>query len=126
MALVLCTGIDATLLATRRMILEAAGQKVVTVTNETALLAACEEHSFDVAVLGQAVSAKVKRHICALIRGHCPDVKVLEIYESHTGELVEDADDWLMSPLDFPKDLADRVEELARRGRKDKRSGTSA
>ena len=57
MALVLSTGVDKALLKTRRLILESAGHKVATVMDETALLAACKEHSFDVAVIGQTVSA---------------------------------------------------------------------
>lgn len=117
MALVLCTGIDPTLLATRRMILEAAGHKVVTVTNETALLAACQMHAFDVAVLGQAVTAKMKRYISGVIREQCPSVKVLELYQPHLGRQVEDADDWLMIPVEVPKELAEHVDELAQRGK---------
>jgi CheY-like chemotaxis protein len=126
MALVLCTGIDPTLLATRRMILEAAGHSVVSVTNETALLAACKKHAFDVAVLGQAVSGKMKRYICGLIREQFPSIKVLELYQPYVGREVEDADDWLLTPIDVPKELADRVDELAQRGKRDKRNGTSA
>ena len=39
MALVLCTGFDKTVLETRKLILENAGHTVVTVTDETALVA---------------------------------------------------------------------------------------
>ncbi len=124
MALVLCTGIDPTLLATRRMVLEVAGHKVVTVTNETAIRAACQKHAFDVAVLGQAVSGKRKRYISGLIREQCLSVKVLELYQPYIGRQVEDADDWLMTPTDVPKDLSDRVDELAEKGKRER--GTSA
>lgn len=126
MALVLCTGIAPALLATRRMILEAAGHQVVSVTDETALLDACKRYSFDVAVLGQAVTSKMKRYICAVLREQCPGIKVLELYQPNSGRAVEDADDWLLTPVDVPKELADRVDDLAARGKRDKRNETSA
>lgn len=60
MALVLCTGVDEALLQTRRLILESAGHLVVSVTDEQALITACNAHSFDVAVIGQTVTSKMK------------------------------------------------------------------
>ncbi len=114
MALVLCTGIDGSILATRRLILEAAGHKVFTVTDERALHTLCKEHRFDVAVVGQAVDNTIKRRIGALMRTNCPHVKVLELYETHLGRALDDADSWLLTPTDVPKDLADRVDELAK------------
>jgi len=125
-ALVLCTGIDTNLLATRRISLQAAGHSVVTVTNETALLAACKKHPFDVAVLGQVITGKMKRHICGIVREQCPTVKVLELYQPHIGRQVEGADDWLLTPTDVPRELADRVGQLAEKGKRDKRNGASA
>jgi hypothetical protein len=114
MALVLCTGIDATLLATRRLILEAAGHTVFTATDEKYLVDICKEQDFDVAVVGQAVDNNIKRRIAGLIRRQCSRVKVLELYEPHSGRAVDDADSWLLTPTDVPKDLADRVDELAK------------
>jgi hypothetical protein len=113
MALVLCTGVDKSLLNTRKLILEAAGHTVITVTDELSLLAVCKKHSFDVAVVGQSTGPRMKRRIAALIREHCHDAKVLELYEPHMGYVVEDADSRLPTPVDVPKDLADRVDELA-------------
>jgi len=113
MALVLCTGTDKALLHTRQYILETAGHTVVTVTNEIALLAGCKEHTFDVAVIGQSTGPKMKRRIASLVREHCPEAKVLELYEFHLGREIKDADSWLATPTDVPKDLADRVSELA-------------
>ena len=125
MALVLCTGTDLTLLTTRRMILEAAGHSVITVTDEIALIAACKKHAFDVAVLGQAVSGKIKRHVSRVVREQCPSAKVLELYQPHIGRQVEDADDWLLTPADVPRELADRVDQLAEKGKRDKRKRTA-
>ena len=58
MALVVCTGLDEALLNTRRRILEVAGHKVITVTDERFLVEALKVHSFDVAVIGQAVCSE--------------------------------------------------------------------
>src|SRR5579859_3193743 len=113
MALVLCTGADKALLQTRRFILEAAGHTVVTVTDEKSLLAACETQAFDVAVIGQSTAPRMKHRIVGLVREHCPDAKVLELYEPHIGRELSDADAWLATPADVPRDLADRVNELA-------------
>ena len=113
MALVLCTGIDKALLQTRRLILERAGHTVVSVTDEKALTTVCQKHSFDVAVIGQTVSPKMKQRIASLVRQHCPTAKILELYPQFIGKMLTDADAWLSVPSDVPKDLADRVNELA-------------
>jgi CheY-like chemotaxis protein len=112
MALVLCSGADKALLQTRRYILEAAGHTVVTVSDEPTLLAVCKKHTFDVAVIGQSTAPKIKHRIVSLVREHCPDVKVLELYYPHLGRVLENADAWLATPTDVPRDLADRVTEL--------------
>jgi vacuolar-type H+-ATPase subunit F/Vma7 len=117
MALVVCTGVDQALLNTRRMILEVAGHTVVTVTDERSLVEALEEHTFDVAVIGQTVAARIKRKISAIIREHCPAVKVLEIYDNHSGRVLDDADASMMALGEVPKDLADQVDELAKQGK---------
>jgi len=113
MALVLCTGVDETLLQTRQLILERAGHQVIPATDEKTLLAACKEHSFDVAVIGRSISPKVKRRVGLLIREYCPGIKILELYSPHEGKVLEDADASLLVPADVPSELADRVEELA-------------
>jgi hypothetical protein len=119
MAFVLCSGADSALLKTRRLILEAAGHKVVVVRDEPSLMAACKEHAFDVAVIGQTVTARMKRRISSLIREGCPRAKVLELYDLHLGRVLDDADSWLMTPAEVPKDLPDHVEELAKRKRQE-------
>ena len=121
MALVLCTGVDKALLQSRRYVLEAAGHTVVTVTDELTLLAACKENRFDVAVIGQTTGPRMKRRISSLVREHCPQVTVLELYETHIGREVEDADSWLATPVDVPREFPDRVSELAN-GKKEKDS----
>ncbi|HET9182046.1 MAG TPA: hypothetical protein VFP59_07930 [Candidatus Angelobacter sp.] len=123
MALVICTGVDPILLNTRRLILEQAGHTAINVTDENALVAACSQHPFVVAVIGQAVTAKMKRRIAAIIREHCPAVKILELYDNRTGHVLDDADDSLLTPAEVPKDLADRVDDLARQAGQGKPNG---
>ena len=107
MALVLCTGIDEAQLQARRLILERAGHRVVSVTNAKTLTSLCEKYSFDVAVIGQSISPNMKRRIAALVRQHCPDAKILELCQPNEGKVLTDADSWLNFPADGPKELAD-------------------
>lgn len=115
MALVLCTGVDKALLRSRRLILEYAGHTVVSVTDEQTLITVCLKHSFDVAVIGQTVLPNMKHRIVSLIKQHCPHAKILELYPLYTEKVLTDADSWLSVPVDVPKELADRVNELAKR-----------
>jgi len=113
MALVLCTGVDTSVVRTRQLILERAGHVVVPAMDEASLIAACQQHRFEVAVVGQTVSAKTKHRIAKLIRERCPAAKVLELYTLSTGKVIEDADSWLEVMADVPQELATRVEALA-------------
>jgi hypothetical protein len=73
-------GTDAVLAQTRKLILEMEGHSVISVTDEKSLASSCELYAFDVAVLGQALSANIKRRAADLIRQHCPNVKLLELH----------------------------------------------
>jgi CheY-like chemotaxis protein len=116
MALVLCTGVNPALVRTRQMLLEQAGHSVVPALDETTLIAACQNNQFDVAVIGQTISPRSKRRVMQLVRHHCPSTKVLELYASTTGKILEDADSWLEVPADVPEELVQRVEALASDG----------
>jgi CheY-like chemotaxis protein len=118
MALVLCTGVDPVLIKTRQLILERAGHEVVAAMDERAVKTACEQHMFDVAVIGQAVSVRVKRQIMTVIRKYCATAKILELYRFSTGRILEDADSWLEVPADVPQQLAERVTALANKAQK--------
>ena len=113
MALVLCTGVNQTLLETRRLILERAGHTVVSVVDEKKLAAACQENAFDVAVIGQGVSHDIKRRISLLVRQYCGSAKVLELYAPYAGRALDNADSWLEVPVHAPAELVERVNELA-------------
>ena len=119
MALVLCTGANPEAMLARREFLQKAGHRVVTAMNEKELSDACQKYQFEVVVIGQTLSKSMKQHIVDLIRHHCPDSKVLELYPITTGRAIEDADSWIESPADEPQEdvpegLAERVAELAK------------
>jgi len=80
MALTLSVGTDQSLMRTRQLLLEREGHSVVVVMDERALAAACAVHNFDVAILSQTLSAKMKQHAASLIREHYPTVKIVELY----------------------------------------------
>ena len=113
MALVLCTGVDQGLLATRKLILEQAGHSVVTAMSEREVQSVCAQNPFKVAVIGQSLSQPHKVRIFDLIREHCPAAKVLELYPPYLGKSLLKADDWLQVPLDVPPELGERVTRLA-------------
>jgi len=113
LARVLCAGVDDVLLRTRKMMLEHGGHSVSTASSEPQVRDACLEQSFDVAVIGQAVLLPVKQRLLALVRQHCPNAKVLELYAPYQGKALRDADDWLEVPAAVPPDLVERVSALA-------------
>jgi hypothetical protein len=73
----------------------------------------CSTFTFHVAVLGQNATPSLKRETLASVRKSCPAAKVLELYPSHTGKVLEDADAWLEMPPESPHMLIDVVERLA-------------
>lgn len=113
MALVLCTGVDQVLLRTRALILEHAGHHVVSVGSEPEVIAACKQHRFDVAVLGQGMTARQKQQIFEIVRKACGGVRVLELFQRTKS--VAQADAWLEVPADVPEALADIVSTLAKK-----------
>ena len=115
MAMVLCTGADSMLLETRKLILEKAGHTVVPARDQVTVIAACNRWDFDVAVIGQSISPENKRIIGTLIRQHCPESAILELYPAHQSKILDDADAWLAVPVDVPQELAERVGELVNR-----------
>lgn len=115
MALVLCTGWDQSLLDTRALMLRTAGHEVHQARTQNEVVSACEVHQFDVAVIGQSLSNRMKRVVASLVKDHCEQVKILELYHPHEGAALSDADAWLAVPADIPSDLVEQVGELATR-----------
>jgi hypothetical protein len=113
MALVLCTGVDPVLMHTRQLILEKAGHTVIGALDERSLEKACATHKFDVAVIGQTVSAQAKQRILQVIREKCPTAKILELHREYEGRVLKEADAGLPVPIDVPQKLAEVVASLA-------------
>lgn len=113
MSLVLCTGTNAALTESRKLILEQDSHTVITASDKAAVAEACERSPFEIAVIGQAASPQEKRRIAATIREYSPRTKILELYAIHEGRLLPEADSWLEVPTKAPNDLAMRVSELS-------------
>jgi hypothetical protein len=66
------------------------------------------------------MSPQIKKGFASIIRKQCPSAKILELCPLHEGRVLEDADSWLDVPTDVPRELAERVAELAeKRKRRD-------
>jgi hypothetical protein len=63
MAVVLCTGVEAVLLITRKLMLEKAGYIVVVAVTKPAIIEACQQHAFHVAVVGQEDTTEKKNSV---------------------------------------------------------------
>jgi hypothetical protein len=115
MALVLATGSNETLLATRKALIERAGHTVVTALGEREVAAACQKHIFEVAVIGQSSVPEVKHKIASLVLQSSPKVRILELYWPFQERAIPDADAWLEVPTEGPLRLAEHVSALAAR-----------
>jgi hypothetical protein len=113
MAVVLCISADESLAMTRRMILQKAGHRVLTVFTVPEAEQACSAQPIDVAVIGQGVPHRERVRIRDLIRNLCPSAKLLELYVPSLGKTIPDADDWLEVPGVAPAELGERVSTLA-------------
>ena len=114
-ACILCAGTSRLLLDTRKLLLERAGHHVVTVTNERSLQGAFDIYDFDLVVIGQTLSAKVKRVIASLVRERSTSTKILELYAPHFGPAIDDADSWLQVPVDVASEFVNRVNAMVRK-----------
>jgi DNA-binding NtrC family response regulator len=113
MALVLCTGSDPLLMKTRQLILEQAGHTVLSASNGQEIEHACLQNKFAVAVIGQSTPTLLKHQNLTLIRKLCPMVRVLELYPSYVGRVLDEADGWLEMPPESPQEFIDLVNLLA-------------
>ena len=83
--------------------------------NEKELSAACKKYKFDVVVIGQTLSKNMKQHVVNLIREHCPDIKILELYPITRAAARLKMPIHGLRPLgEVPQNVADRVAELAK------------
>jgi hypothetical protein len=102
------------------LILETAGHEVRQARTQNEVVSECAKQQFDVVVIGQTVTNRMKHLIVSVVRQNCPGVKILELYQPHMGKAVEDADSWLEVPAEIPSDLAKRVGELASDGNRNR------
>jgi len=109
---VLCTGVDPVLMKTRQLILENAGHTVVPASDEREIRAVCSKQKFDVAVLGQSIVPRVKVRALDLVKEHCPEAKILELYPPYGTRTLKNADAWLEMPTDGPEELVNAVNSL--------------
>ena len=112
-AVVLGTGVDPLVLETRKLILERAGHIVIEATNSREAIAICSKQRVDIVLLCQTLLPEGKREMVRSVRQYCPASKILELYHSHQGKVLKDADEWLEVPPAVPQDLAKSVSELA-------------
>ena len=122
MAVVLCLGTDDALLATRRMILERAGHRVLQAKSLPEVVIHCTEQLVDVVVLGQGVPSQEKLRANDFIRAECPHSKILELHTLGARRALRDADASLPVPVDVPSELSQTVEELAKKRRRPART----
>lgn len=115
MALVLCTGSDPVVMKTRQLLIESAGHTVILASNDGQVEKACKSHQFDVAVIGQNVSAAVKKRLFLLLREHCTTAKILELHRPFNEKTLAEADAWLVMPSETPEELAALVTALAQK-----------
>jgi hypothetical protein len=52
----------------------------------------------------------MKRHVADLLRKHCPDSNMLELFEGSRGRAIEDADSWASGLQE--SELNERVDAL--------------
>jgi DNA-binding NtrC family response regulator len=77
---ILSVSLSESLRVTRHRILTNAGYEVATVGDWHEFEAACTSNEFDLAILGQSLPPSFKRDAAELIKRHCPQLPILEIY----------------------------------------------
>jgi CheY-like chemotaxis protein len=113
MPTVIHVGTNEAVLSTRKTILEKGGHTVHLARDLHELIAACEQTSFDVGIVGQSLPAKEKLRVSGILRQYCPGIKILEFHNGLAPE-VETADAHLRVGDSTPADLVNTVNRLAR------------
>lgn len=112
MATILCTGDEPLLLETRKLILQKKGHTVVSAQDQSSVLAICQQHTIDVAVIGECKQPEKKKQMAVLIRRHCPSVKILELHGIYQSKILKDPNSTLAMPPEMPDLLTRYVDEL--------------
>lgn len=119
MADVLCVGMDARAMQTRRLILEKAGHTICQARDLRRVKEACQVNSFSIVILGQALNASEKKRITDVVLTHCKSAKILELHTSITPDVPE-ADEHLQVSATEPENLVVAVNSLLRTRRRKK------
>jgi hypothetical protein len=119
MAKVLCIGMDAAAMQTRKLILEKAGHNVTQASDLRQVTSACERILFDIAILGHSLNPNEKKRITGVVQTYSRSTRILEL---HTGTAAElpDADTHLQFSASEPKNLMQAVNTLLRMPRRQK------
>jgi hypothetical protein len=112
MATILCTGDEPLLLETRKLILQRKGHTVVSAQDPSSVQAICQQHTIDVAVIGECTHPEKKKQMAVMIRRHCPSVKILELHGIYQSKILNNSDSTLAMPPEMPEFLTRYVDEL--------------
>jgi len=117
MADVLCVGLNDAAMLTRRLILEKAGHAVTQARDLRRVKEACENDSFSVVILGQALNASEKKRVTDVVLRSCKGAKILELHTSVAPDLAQ-ANAHLQISISEPESLVEAVNGLIKRRRK--------
>jgi len=113
MARILSVSYDATLLRTRRMILEKAGYEVVSTSDLAEALEKCRSTDYDLVIMGHSIPRSDKLEIIRALRQHCP-APVLALLRGGEAPLKEAAES--IDPFN-PTLLLSAVERILKSGK---------
>ena len=80
-ATIFCIPTTSALAEAKRQLLALRPYEFVTATDFTQIEAACVNIRFDLALIGENFEPPIKMAISSLLREHCPQVPILEVYK---------------------------------------------
>jgi hypothetical protein len=80
-ATIFCIPATSALAEAKRQLLALRPYEFVTATDYQQIEAACANLRFDLALIGENFEPPIKKAISSLLREHCPQVPILEIYK---------------------------------------------
>lgn len=104
-------------LTTRKTILERAGHAITLARDLRTVIAACENQTFDVAIIGQTLPPMEKMRVSDTLREKCQGIRILEFHDGLKPQL-DNADAHLEVAGTTPQIFLETVERLARSPKK--------
>jgi hypothetical protein len=80
-ATIFCIRATPALAEATRQLFEQYAYEIVTATDFKQVEAGCANIQFDLALIGDNFEPRIKKAIALLLKEHCPDVPILEIYK---------------------------------------------